>query len=104
MLLKETENFRYVKPLQSGHKMPEKDENEVKRFTNYILMLEHEIVQDLLKDSETFKTPDFRAYLRESTTRALTKVLVAKLMSNLQEKRAFNKSFINTMFRRSVKE
>ena len=79
------------------------NDSEVKRFTNYILMLEHEIVQDLLKDSETFKTSDFREYLRESTTRALTKVLVAKLMSNLQEKRAFNKSFINDMFGRNVK-
>ena len=103
MLLKETENFRYVKPLQSGHKMLGKDDSEVKRFTNYILMLEHEIVQDLLRDSETFKNPDFREYLRESATRALTKVLVAKMMSNLQEKRAFNKSFINDMFGRNVK-
>ena len=103
MLLKETENFRYVKPLQNGRNMSGNNDSEVKRFTNYILMLEHEIVQDLLKDSETFKTSDFREYLRESTTRALTKVLVAKLMSNLQEKRAFNKSFINDMFGRNVK-
>lgn len=103
MLLKETEKFRYVKPLQNGRNMSGNNDSEVKRFTNYILMLEHEIVQDLLKDSETFKTSDFREYLRESTTRALTKVLVAKLMSNLQEKRAFNKSFINDMFGRNVK-
>ena len=103
MLLKETENFRYVKPLQNGRNMSGNNDSEVKRFTNYILMLEHEIVQALLKDSETFKTSDFREYLRESTTRALTKVLVAKLMSNLQEKRAFNKSFINDMFGRNVK-
>ena len=103
MLLKETENFRYVKPLQNGRNMSGNNDSEVKRFTNYIIMLEHEIVQDLLKDSETFKTSDFREYLRESTTRALTKVLVAKLMSNLQEKRAFNKSFINDMFGRNVK-
>ena len=102
-MLKETDNFRYVKPLQNGRNMSGNNDSEVKRFTNYILMLEHEIVQDLLKDSETFKTSDFREYLRESTTRALTKVLVAKLMSNLQEKRAFNKSFINDMFGRNVK-
>ena len=80
-----------------------KDDSEVKRFTNYILMLEHEIVQDLLSDSDTFKNPDFREYLKDSATIGFTKVLVAKMMSNLQEKRAFNKSFINDMFGRNVK-
>ena len=71
---------------------------EMRRFTNYILMLEHEVVEDLMNDSKLISNEEFKTFMKEYTTRAITKVIIAKLMSNLQEKRAFKKSFISDIF------
>jgi len=76
----------------------EDEKYEVKRFTNYVLMLAHEIMEDLKDDANNFRTPELNNFLRNEETNPFVQVVVVKTLYNLQKKRAFNKSFINFIF------
>jgi hypothetical protein len=79
-----------------------KDESsEVKRFTNYVLMLAHEVLADLKDDANNFRTPELNNFLRNEETYPFIQVVVVKTLSNLQKKRAFNKSFLKFVFGRN---
>lgn len=71
---------------------------ELRRFANYVLMLEHEIMNDLMDDSKVFKVPEFHSFLKKESTRPFAKIIITSLLSNLHSKRALTKSFINDMF------
>lgn len=72
------------------------------RFENFILMIEHEVSQELREQSTRFKNKELREELAREETQMIIKVIVVKTMSNLQRKRAFRNKFINSMFGRDV--
>lgn len=72
------------------------------RFENFILMIEHEVSQELRDQSSRFKNKELREELAREETQMIIKVIVVKTMSNLQRKRAFRNKFINSMFGRDV--
>ena len=74
------------------------DKVQIKRFTNYVLMLEHEVMSDLKDDANVFKTKELTDFLRQENTTGLVKVVIVKTMANLQKKRAFKKTFLNSVF------
>ena len=67
-------------------------------FTNYVLMLAHEIMIDLKDDASTFRTPELNDFLRNKETQPFIQIVVVKTLSNLQKKNAFNKYFLNSVF------
>ncbi len=75
-------------------------DKETKRFENFVLMIEDEIVSEIQEQSNKFKDPALREELKREESKALVKVIVIKTMVNLQKKRAFNGKFINSMFGR----
>ena len=75
-------------------------DKETKRFENFVLMIEDEIVSEIQEQSNKFKDPSLREELKREESKALIKVIVIKTMVNLQKKRAFNGKFINSMFGR----
>ena len=75
-------------------------DKETKRFENFVLMIEDEIVSEIQEQSNKFKDPALREELKREESKALIKVIVIKTMVNLQKKRAFNGKFINSMFGR----
>ena len=75
-------------------------DKETKRFENFVLMIEDEIVSEIQTQSNKFKDPSLREELKREESKALIKVIVIKTMVNLQKKRAFNGKFINSMFGR----
>lgn len=72
------------------------------RFENFILMIDHEVAQELRDQSSRFKNKELREELAREETQMIIKVVVVKTMSNLQRKRAFSDKFINSMFGRDV--
>lgn len=77
-------------------------DKETKRFENFVLMIEDEIVSEIQIQSNKFKDPSLREELKRAESKALIKVIVIKTMVNLQKKRAFNGKFINSMFGREL--
>tara|TARA_B100001059_G_C17768695_1_gene547115 strand:+ start:917 stop:1171 length:255 start_codon:yes stop_codon:yes gene_type:complete len=77
-------------------------DKETKRFENFVLMIEDEIVSEIQTQSNKFKDPSLREELKRPESKALIKVIVIKTMVNLQKKRAFNGKFINSMFGREL--
>jgi hypothetical protein len=77
-------------------------DKETKRFENFVLMIEDEIVSEIQTQSNKFKDPSLREELKRAESKALIKVIVIKTMVNLQKKRAFNGKFINSMFGREL--
>ena len=75
-------------------------DKETKRFENFVLMIEDEIVSEIQEQSNKFKDPALREELKREESKALVKVIVIKTMVNLQKKRAFNGKFNNSMFGR----
>ena len=75
-------------------------DKESVRFENFILMLGHEVSQELKDQSRTFKNKELREELAREETQMIVKVVVIKTMANLQKKRAFNKKFVNLMLGR----
>ena len=75
-------------------------DKETKRFENFVLMIEDEIVSEIQEQSNKFKDPALREELKREESKALVKVIVIKTMVNLQKKRAVNGKFINSMFGR----
>tara|TARA_B110000495_G_C23021211_1_gene605894 strand:+ start:2302 stop:2547 length:246 start_codon:yes stop_codon:yes gene_type:complete len=69
------------------------DEIEIKRFTNFVLMLGHEVMDDLKDDANKFKTSELRDFLRDEHTTALVNIVIVKTLNNLQKKRSFNRNF-----------
>jgi len=74
------------------------DEQQLKRFTNYILMLEHEVMADLKDDANALEDKFLMKRLVQKETSALVRVVIVKTVANLQKKYAFEKSFLDTMF------
>lgn len=74
------------------------------RFENFILMIDHEVSQELRDQSARFKNKELREELAREETQMIIKVVVVKTMSNLQRKRAFSDKFINAMFGRDVSD
>ena len=62
----------------------EDEKYEVKRFTNYVLMLAHEIMEDLKDDANNFRTPELNNFLRNEETNPFVQVVVVKTLYNLQ--------------------
>ena len=79
-----------------------RDDKDTVRFENFILMIEHEITQELRDQSSLFKSKELREELAREETQMIVKVVVVKTMSNLQRKRAFNHQFITSMFGRDI--
>ena len=79
-------------------------DKETKRFENFVLMIEDEIISEIQIKSNKFKDPSLREELKRAESKALIKVIVIKTMVNLQKKRAFNGKFINSMFGREMIE
>ncbi len=77
-------------------------DKETKRFENFVLMIEDEIVSEIQTQSNKFKDTSLREELKRPESKALIKVIVIKTMVNLQKKRAFNGKFINSMFGREL--
>ena len=77
-------------------------DKETKRFENFVLMIEDEIVSEIQTQSNKIKDPSLREELKRAESKALIKVIVIKTMVNLQKKRAFNGKFINSMFGREL--
>ena len=75
-----------------------RDDKDTVRFENFILMIEHEITQELRDQSSLFKSKELREELAREETQMLVNVVVVKTMSNLQRKRAFSRQFITSMF------
>ena len=69
------------------------DEIEIKRFTNFVLMLGHEIMDDLKDDASKFETSELRDFLRDPHTVSIVNIVIVKTLNNLQKKRSFNSSF-----------
>lgn len=69
------------------------DKQQIKRFTNYILMLEHEVMGDLKDDANSFEDKFLMKQLVKKETSALVRVVIVKTIANLQKKYAFEKSF-----------
>ena len=79
-----------------------REDKDTVRFENFILMIEHEITQELRDQSSMFKNKDLREELAREETQMIIKVIVVKTMSNLQKKRAFSHQFITSMFGRDI--
>jgi hypothetical protein len=75
-----------------------KKDKDTVRFENFILMVVHEITQELRDQSSLFKSKELREELAREETQMIVNVVVVKTMSNLQKKRAFNHQFITSMF------
>ena len=75
-----------------------KKDKDIVRFENFILMVVHEITQELRDQSSLFKSKELREELAREETQMLVNVVVVKTMSNLQRKRAFSRQFITSMF------
>tara|TARA_B110000495_G_scaffold77373_1_gene66356 strand:- start:229 stop:474 length:246 start_codon:yes stop_codon:yes gene_type:complete len=69
------------------------DEIEIKRFTNFVLMLGHEVMEDLKDDANKFETSELKDFLRDEHTTALVNIVIVKTLNNLQKKRSFNSNF-----------
>ena len=78
------------------------EDKDTVRFENFILMIEHEVSQELRDQSSMFKNKDLREELAREETQMIIKVIVVKTMSNLQKKRAFSHQFITSMFGRDI--
>ena len=78
------------------------EDKDTVRFENFILMIEHEVSQELRDQSSMFKNKDLREELAREATQMIIKVVVVKTMSNLQKKRAFSHQFITSMFGRDI--
>lgn len=79
-----------------------REDKDTVRFENFILMIEHEVSQELRDQSSLFKSKELREELAREETQMIIKVIVVKTMSNLQKKRAFSHQFITSMFGRDV--
>jgi hypothetical protein len=79
-----------------------REDKDTIRFENFILMINHEISQELRDQSSMFKNKDLREELAREETQMIIKVVVVKTMSNLQKKRAFSHQFITSMFGRDI--
>lgn len=79
-----------------------REDKDTVRFENFILMIEHEVSQELRDQSSLFKNKELREELAREETQMIIKVIVVKTMSNLQKKRAFSHQFITSMFGRDV--
>lgn len=79
-----------------------REDKDTIRFENFILMINHEISQELRDQSSMFKNKDLREELAREATQMIIKVVVVKTMSNLQKKRAFSHQFITSMFGRDI--
>mgnify|MGYP006141968253 CR=1 FL=1 len=79
-----------------------REDKDTVRFENFILMIEHEVSQELRDQSSMFKNKDLREELAREETQMIIKVIVVKTMSNLQKKRAFSHQFITSMFGRDI--
>lgn len=75
-----------------------KKDKDTVRFENFILMVVHEITQELRDQSSLFKSKELREELAREETQMIVNVVVVKTMSNLQKKRAFSRQFITSMF------
>ena len=69
------------------------DDIEIKRFTNFVLMLGHEVMEDLKDDANKFETSELKDFLRDEHTTALVNIVIVKTLNNLQKKRSFNSNF-----------
>ena len=69
------------------------DKIEIKRFTNFVLMLGHEVMEDLKDDANKFETSELKDFLRDEHTTALVNIVIVKTLNNLQKKRSFNSNF-----------
>ena len=74
------------------------------RFENFILMIEHEVSQELKDQTHKFTNKELREELAREETKMIMKVVVVKTMSNLQRKRAFSHKFIRTMLGRDISD
>jgi len=79
-----------------------REDKDTIRFENFILMINHEVSQELRDQSSMFKNKDLREELAREETQMIIKVVVVKTMSNLQKKRAFSHQFITSMFGRDI--
>ena len=77
-------------------------DKESVRFENFILMIEHEVSQELKDQTHKFTNKELREELAREETQMIIKVIIVKTMSNLQRKRAFSHKFINSMLGRKV--
>ena len=75
-----------------------KKDKDTVRFENFILMIVHEITQELRDQSSLFKSKELREELAREETQMIVNVVVVKTMSNLQKKPAFSQQFITSMF------
>ena len=69
------------------------DKTEIKRFTNFVLMLGHEVLDDLKDDANKFETLELKDFLRDKHTASLVNIVIVKTLNNLQKKRSFNSNF-----------
>ena len=61
---------------------------EDSRLKNFIMMLEDEVVQDILKEVNRLNYNELRVEIKRPETKALIKVIILKVLMNLHNKRA----------------
>lgn len=70
---------------------------EDSRLKNFIMMLEDEVVQDILKEVNRLNYDELRVEIRRPETRALIKVIILKVLMNLHNKRSLQLEFITSI-------
>lgn len=70
---------------------------EDSRLKNFIMMLEDEVVQDILKEVNRLNYNELRVEIKRPETKALIKVIILKVLMNLHNKRALQLEFITSI-------